>query len=388
MKRESAFISGMLGIIVALLLVLSLHAHAPPNSWIASTSPPNVAWALVNGDGFGDPSNFSLPALEEFDGDLYAGTSNSLGAQIWRTADGWAWSNVLTSGISLPRIGQHVLDFAVFKDHLYAATYYAGGMGGEIWRSSNGVSWTRVVTRNGLGSGDNQVFDSMQAFSNSLYVKEFDVDLWYSTVWRTPDGLSWQKATPDGDVESMAIFSNSLYASTRGYTNGAALWRTDGLTWTPVMTGGFGTTATSSIRSLAVLSDQLFALAVNYGEGGGIWRSTNGSEWIQTTPGIIGNPHDSGYYGSAFFAFDGYLFLFIYNRVLGGEVWRSDDGIHWNQVGFGGWGDSSNWGTNGANSIATFHGQMFVGLLRGAIPSSQLWLYLPNTIYLPSVERN
>ena len=41
-------------------------------------------WQQVNVDGFGDNLNHNIIAMEFFKGDLYAGTWNESGTQVWR----------------------------------------------------------------------------------------------------------------------------------------------------------------------------------------------------------------------------------------------------------------------------------------------------------------
>ena len=59
-------------------------------------------WEQVNGNGFGDPQTGEVTALEEFNGDLYAGTYNPIdpgrlydGAQIFRSPDGVTWTGMI-----------------------------------------------------------------------------------------------------------------------------------------------------------------------------------------------------------------------------------------------------------------------------------------------------
>ena len=58
-------------------------AHQPAGG------PPFDDWVQVNTDGFGDPNNTEIGGkVIEYDGYLYAGTSNNAtGGEVWRTAE-------------------------------------------------------------------------------------------------------------------------------------------------------------------------------------------------------------------------------------------------------------------------------------------------------------
>jgi hypothetical protein len=53
---------------------------------------------------------------------------------------------------------------------------------------------------------------------------------------------------------------------------GAELWRTDGVTWSPVITGGFGDINNVAISSLAAFNDHLYAGLLNEFAVDGGWQ--------------------------------------------------------------------------------------------------------------------
>src|SRR5574342_727102 len=70
---------------------------------------PIPGWQQVNTNGFGDPKELEVPALEAFNGYLYAGTYNLIeplvifdGARIFRSPDGVTWTPVTQPGFQDP----------------------------------------------------------------------------------------------------------------------------------------------------------------------------------------------------------------------------------------------------------------------------------------------
>lgn len=93
------------------------------------------------GNGFGNPNNNEITALEYYGGYIYAGTYNSTdGAQIWRSNDEMTWSLVNT----YPGY-RAVTDFEV--------------VGGELWVALEGMSTTAKVIRSTDGLTFNTSMD-------------------------------------------------------------------------------------------------------------------------------------------------------------------------------------------------------------------------------------
>lgn len=365
--------------------VVGIHLHAED---VAQTS--NFRWRQVNVDGFGDSRNRAINSLEPFGGYLYAGTFNSLaGAELWRSADGVAWSPVVTAGLVSTYV-TGIEDLVEFSGYLYASTSADITYGlPEIWRSSNGLDWTRVVT-NGLDNMDNSNIVEMAVFSNTLYAGTCSGSNTGAEIWRTADGLTWQQDVAGGfglDNEMQCIgafhdFDGDLYAGTSGATNGSTIWRNDGITWTAVMTDGFGTVYNSYITSLLTFDNQLYAYARNPWAGIEIWRTVSGVTWTPVITGGLGNPDNFGVGGMV--EFDGQLYVFTGNGASGSEVWRTSDGVIWEQVGFGGWDDPNNHSTHLDNSIAVFNNRLFAGTVNSST-GGEVWLYLPKLTYLPVI---
>lgn len=61
-----------------------------------------TGFAKAAADGFGDSHNTALMPVCEFQGELYVGTTNVTGGQIWRSPDGSHWERVDLSSILRP----------------------------------------------------------------------------------------------------------------------------------------------------------------------------------------------------------------------------------------------------------------------------------------------
>jgi C1A family cysteine protease len=358
------------------------------------------AWWQSSYSGFdNDPQNEIVTALAPFDGELWAGTYNSLsgnGFQLWRlnssgewypewqgdstysntvaidhmivfsdtlffgtwneveggemlSFDGTDYYQVNDPGFGDPTNGE-VFRLAVFDDTLYAGTCsFTSTHGAEIWRSSTGTisDWTRVVS-NGFGDADN-----------------------------------WC-------VVSYADLSDTLYAGTYNGATGGEVWRSttgNAGTWSQVNTDGFGTANNRAVSALAVFSDTLYASTRgNTGFGSQVWRCQvcNGSDWSKVVDNGFGNADTSGV--SALEVFDDQLYFVVGNSFTGLEVWRTADGTNWTQVGFAGFGNANNRSPYWDNSVAVYNDTLYVGTSNWT-DGGEVWLYL-RRVYLPLTLRN
>ncbi|MFH1737000.1 MAG: hypothetical protein ABH838_03805 [Actinomycetota bacterium] len=231
------------------------------------------------GRGFGrGTDNAGIASLCIYDGNLYAGTMNSVladvGAEIWCSPDGRNWTCVVGTGAVQPKGFNNVNNYGIFTLTAFDGQLYAGtlnsllGTGAEIWRTNNGTTWNNVVggVPAGLnpGSGFGNPFNTdvlrLSVFNDQLYASTWNSleTLGGSEIWRTTDGTTWtcvvgtNSPTPPnpgrgfGNPENMGVFAlytygSSFYAGTMNAYEGAELWRSaDGATWERMMSGGFG----------------------------------------------------------------------------------------------------------------------------------------------------
>ena len=354
------------------------------NDRIQKFAPSTPGWLQANLNGFGDLANDSVWSLNTFNGQIYAGTENVNGAQIWRSTDGKNWSQFTPPWTSA---NDTVMDMGTFGSYLYAGTDNAAG--GEIWRT-DGSSWSQVVG-GGFGDSNNYAIDSFVVFSNVLFAATsanngiFQI---YSST--TGDLSSWTAVVNDGfgsngvtqDVK-LYVFGSYLYIGLA--RNGVAeLWRTEnGTVWSPVFTNGLAANNTT-VSALANFSGTLYIGLRNVTTGGEVWSSNNGTDFNLVFSGGLGNSDNKRPYG--LIVFNGHLYLVFCNLTTGAEVWMSANGNNWEKVGSAGWGDSNNAYADYADKDATiYNNSLFIGASNGA-NGGEIWRLL-NQIYLPLLMR-
>ncbi len=199
----------------------------------------------------------SVPAIAEFKDQLYMGTGtgyrtgNSTAhiyrlveedCRIWEdvsppwqpayvpyNVDPFWWSSI-TGGSSMA--------MERFKKRLYLGTDQ-----GEVLRTKNGISWENVSGK------------------------------WFAK-WQAPD-----------QVSALAKFKGYLYVAFAG----VEIWRTDGLSWQPVVGpfpavhgNGFGESGKLDLRSLAVFNGYLYAgVGKDAWNGIKLWRTKDGVNWTK-----------------------------------------------------------------------------------------------------------
>ncbi|MEK7467358.1 MAG: CFI-box-CTERM domain-containing protein [Planctomycetota bacterium] len=237
-------------------------------------------WDPAGGPGINSSSNIGLTALRAFNTFLYIGTENpSLGARIYRTNDGVAFTTVATGGFGDGVT--KITEFEEFSGVLYCGT--ASPAGGSVYRSSDGLVWT-LVSPVGLGSATN------------------------------------------AEVTALAIYSGAIYAATRKTGGGGAeLWKsTDGTTWTTsITTTGFGDADNTAINDLEVSSSFLYAATTNTVDGGNYVQITSGGTFT-----ILVNDGFSSSANTAFTALElyrGEMYIGTRNSSNGYEVWATPD---------------------------------------------------------------
>jgi hypothetical protein len=113
-------------------------------------------WVQINEPGFGNANNYSIAAMAEYQGYLYAMTRNEVqGAEMYRYNG--SWEQVLfpdneTNGLyGNPWINNLWGDMVVFNNHLYCAFtsgvqgYVLKSTGCEIWRFDGNI-WEPVIS--------------------------------------------------------------------------------------------------------------------------------------------------------------------------------------------------------------------------------------------------
>ena len=338
----------------------------PPEGGVQDT------WAQVSGDGFGFPTQGTVPEMEVFNGNLYVSTAtapNTKGqAKLYRssTGDAGSWKDVtppLAGDSSIHSFGSTTLG----GGYLWCATGSVSGA--MIFRSQNGVDWIPIATRGFGNSGLIGAAPHMVLFQGPSDVTPY---LYAgmgahgggtkAQVWRIPytdsDPAHWVKLFDFNDVSDSKIdlvsyfyvWNSTVYFATNA---GAQLWEsTDGTTFTKNtgVADGFGDPNNRVIASLEAFNGYLYATTTNPTRGGQVWRTGTGTKWEQITADAFGKGPSVSEVRSVRASF-GKLWATGYTDVTlskGTPVWRSDDGVTWVQSNTDGFGDSKN---NGENAI-------------------------------------
>jgi hypothetical protein len=214
----------------------------------------SASWTAVN---TGVPSVNAISLIVNYN--LFVGTT----AGIYTSSnDGTLWTSVNT-GLTAPR----VYGIAAAGDTLYAAAYGSG-----VFRSTNnGATWTDQLL-------SNRYFHPL--FTKGLYVGAGSEGGYY---YSTNGGATWNIATTglgvaDGrDVRAIVERNDTLWAGV-AYT-GVFMSTDKGANWTAVAG------ATGNVTSLAICGQRLFAGTMT--QEGGVWMSTNnGTTWTTVNGGL------------------------------------------------------------------------------------------------------
>jgi len=292
-------------------------------------------WEAVIEPGFGSVKNYSVVAMADYNGYLYAMTRNETkGAEIWRSADGNNWEQVLfpngeTNGVyGNPWLTCLWGKMIVYKDRLYCgfSSGHQGSVfdstGAEIWRY-DGASWEPVISDkkdidesgtitaiSGCDEGDGdttaQVTDAgkswaadqwkggvLQVTSGEGIFRRFDI------VGNTADTLVIQQNETAGAAEHTVCgaqnFKNPYppYEYDRGAVAGGDSFEI-GLGDDE---NGFGTYWNKMITMMAVFEDKLYvSTGLNYEYGAQVWYTEDGDTWTVTQPansfGLYHNDED------------------------------------------------------------------------------------------------
>jgi hypothetical protein len=394
MKRNSVFFSISLIIIFSILVGLKTStAQSPPPAAQPNIDPGVPGWKQVNIDGFGKLTTTGVTALENYDGQLYAGATNwTDGGQVWRTNDGTNWMSVSEPGFTstLTNTNPAILDLVEFKNQLYASTGWDASTG-QIWRSSNGTEWQQVVG-DGFGNPDNMAITTFTVFSETLYASTGNATGGWE-IWRssTGDSLSWTPVITSGlgytanqNVTGFTLFDDFIYLASEG-PHPSQVWRSaDSTSWEPITTNGFDDPNNISTSGWATLDGYLYIGTRNDVSGAQLWRSSNGTDWEPVINDGFADLNNIKI--ESLYTFDGFLYAVTQNNVTGMEVLRSRDGLAWRQITLDGFGDSNNFATLWSNASIAFKNHLYIGTWN-AVTGGEVWENVGFPLYLPIVTR-
>lgn len=184
------------------------------------------SWFRANTDGFGTANNESVYALTEYNGNLYAGTLNEYGAQVYRYVSGTTWTKVNIDGFGNP-INGAIIEMTVYAGEMYANVMYTNFPGSEIWKY-NGSTWTQIDT-NEIGAEGTIITDSLFTHNNNLYAGIVTINS--AQIWRW-NGVRWGCVMTDGfgnpnnqRMRAQETYNGKLYAGTGTFVDDvASVW--------------------------------------------------------------------------------------------------------------------------------------------------------------------
>jgi photosystem II stability/assembly factor-like uncharacterized protein len=361
----------------------------------AESIPPTRAkiphWQMKNMPGFGNAYN-AVGALEVFNGQLYAATSNwgDAGCRIWRSTGGsnWAPASEYGMGAAYATTNPAILDLTTFKGQLYASVGW-GANEGQVWRSSNGTTWEKVSSTE-WGGATNQAVTVLAVFDNELYAfsEAAGLQVWHSS---TGDSGTWLQEAQggfgdanNGSVSGAVEFNSKFYLASSNSVDGATVWsKSAGGSWTQSNTSGFGSSQNQNTGGLAVLGGYLYVGTENTTTGGQIWR-TDGTSWTQVMGNGFADLNNTLIAG--LMTVDNQLFVVAKNLITGLQVWASVDGTYWAPLDQTGMGNPDNSNLLWSNSVAAYNNTFYFGTYNDS-SGGEIWQYTGFPVYLPLVRR-
>jgi hypothetical protein len=262
-----------------------------------------------------------------------------------------------------------------FNGYLYAGTDNTN-TGSQIWSQNNGTNWNKVAP-DGFGKLANRAIDDLVEFKGNLYAATWSNTTNGGEIWRSsnPGLLTWTDVITSGfgntnntDVVKLTVFSNTLYAATWSSvtTHGTEVWRSSSGnkgSWTNVVPNGWGDPINEGVNASAIYSGSLYMGTENYDSeldttnGAQIWRTTDGENWDPVTVNGFNDPMNVGV--SALEPFGNYLYAVAYSynySVEGNQIWRCHkcDGTDWYQIMDNGWGVSARQGSTALKSLGNW----------------------------------
>ncbi len=240
-------------------------------------------WTLISEPGFGEEGNLGVFTMCEFNDQIYGGTVNNSGFQVWRSkCEGkppYQWIKVVDQGAYRGPLNQAVACMKVFKNALYVGsgiqnggydrTNNIGPGASELIRIHPDDSWDLIVgtTRStpvgkkvplsalppGFGNPFNGYFWSMGQHDGWLYLGTMSTGL-FSRFLKHDDN-------PD---MVQRIIKNVGLENIISHDAGCHLWRSaDGENWLPVTRNSFDNEYNIGIRNIIDSPHGLFLAVAN-----------------------------------------------------------------------------------------------------------------------------
>ncbi len=317
-------------------------------------------------------------------GNLYVADSDNHRVQKFAPGyPGWRQANI--NGFGDPN-NSFISTLDVFGGQMYAGTWSA-----RVWRTSNGQTWSPFQP----GWSESTALYDTQPFSSFLYFGTYTDD--GGEIWRT-DGISWTQVVSGGFgdannliINALAVYSDALYAATGNFPpaiggsgNGVEVWHSDSGgagSWTQVNTDGFGAGPTWIDLTMDVYQNHLYIGLSRVTSSGGalaeLWRTDNGVDWTPVFTDGLGVAANT--YVAAMAEFKGAFYIALRNTATGGQVWRSTNGLNWTSVFTGGLGNPQNGRPYG---LIPFDGYLYV-VFNNPATGAEVWRTADGTNWHP-----
>lgn len=285
---------------------------------------------------FGERLPHPFRSLVNWRGKLFAGTGWV--AQVWQSGDGMQWRKVAGNGFGKGARNFSVRALEAFDGALYAGTGVEFTGSAAVCRSHDGNVWESVVEDGFGGSGDNIVY-ALAVYDSQLYAGTFNL-LRGAGLYRTRDGESWEPVISPGfgDRRNRYIYDLRVYqptastpvwlvATTGGNFGGGQVWIYDGKQWSALAHGGFGKWRNCEIWAASQFEDNFYVgtwkcpWGFTNDRGAELWRFDHRTEqWEPETTNGFGNPLNAGI--RVLFPWRGALYATLRNTVTGAELWK------------------------------------------------------------------
>ena len=286
-----------------------------------------ITWTQVDANGSSDVGDLNAPwsarnhhRAVSFDGAIWLlggneGTSRT--NDIWKSADGITWTEVITTGTKWS--GRHQHQVVLFDSTLWllGGSDNEGAVKNDVWKSTDGITWEQVDA-NGSANGSNAPWSAREKHQ----VVSFNGVLWLlggydgignpglkNDIWKSADGTTWTEVTTTGTKWSarqspqVVSFNNALWllGGNDGFRKNDIWKSTDGTTWTQVDANGSSDVGdlnapwnARETHQVVLSNNALWLLGGHDGtRRNDVWKSLDGSIWtggdasVITTTGTI-----------------------------------------------------------------------------------------------------
>lgn len=283
-------------------------------------------FTMVEGGGFG-AGHTKITEFEEFGGFLYCGTASPAGGQVFRSSDGVTW--LPSSPLAFGDAGNaEVMALENFSGEIWAGTRHTGGTGCQLWRSTDGIVWTSATTT-GFGDADNTSLNDLEDNTGETEM--------YAVLSNSVDGGQLLSISTAGGATNLVddgfgganpaftaleIFQGSLYIGTRNVFDGYEVWSTPNEIdfFRRVSDGGYDD-GNVAVTDLENFGNVMYVGAESASEPFIVLRTFNGGGYNDEDEEGFGDP--GNFIATDFAAFGGKIYCGTINPS-GGGLYRTD----------------------------------------------------------------